>query len=253
MTRPVGILLTLAAVALLAACDVQAAWVPQPPWPTRAAQTAVARTATAAARVASPATTRAATATRTPVPTFTPTRTPTSAPQPTRTPTGTPTGVVGGISRPPRRCDQEFAISGTSPDFAANVWAMLTTVYQVSPADYDMVMTCQPLADGRTQTRVRRIVEADQSYSDYTGTLWLLNGRGALAASLLVHEAAHVNVYGWNQPGSRDCGPENRTLERQAAFLARAAELEPDPRMASALRYYSQWYLDQRGVWQCPA
>lgn len=148
-----------------------------------------------------------------------------------------------------------------SPDFVATIWANLRLIYEVAPDDYDVLMTCVMGPDGRTMTRVRRIVQADPpysardgAYSDSTGTIWLELGSGTLWASLLLHEAVHITRTGWNwPPGSRDCGPEDNTLEWQARFLERAAAAAPSESQRRSLLWYAGWYRAQKGVWQCPA
>ena len=174
---------------------------------------------------------------------------PTSAPvTATARLTAIPTPTLG-IGRPPQRCATEFTIVGSSA-FAFSVWDNLSRIHDVAPEDYDMAMACT--ADG-TRTKVRRIVDATQLYSDYTGTVWMRNGIGALMASSLLHEGLHITRYGWNVSKSTDCTPENRTLFHQADWLDKAAAQETDPGQAEALRTLAKWYRDQKDKWNCPA
>lgn len=234
---------------------IGALWVPPPstprPWELTATAKAMPRTATP---------TRTSTPSPTPRPTMTPT--PTATPVPTRTPTATTLATAtrdasGGIGRPPQHCQAEFTITG-SASFHASVWDNLTTIYAVSPADYEAVMACVAGAGG-TQTRVRRIIQADPPYathdapySDSSGTIWLKDGRGYLAAALLLHEMLHIARYGWNAPGSRDCSREDATLEHQAKWLERAADTVGRDQ-AAALRYYADFFEGQKGKHNCPA
>lgn len=193
------------------------------------------------------------TPTRTPTPTatLTPTATPTLIPSPTLTVTPTPTDSP---TRPPQVCTQEFQIIG-SVEYITNIWNRLSYIYEVSPDDYSMIMTC-----AGTQTKIKKIIQSDPpystfngSYSDSWGNIYLENGVGPLAASLLVHEALHINRTGWNVSGSMNCTPEDNTLEYQAQFLDRAAAATTDPVLRSALIWYAEWYRQQKGVHNCPA
>jgi hypothetical protein len=138
--------------------------------------------------------------------------------------------------RPPQRCAQEFQISGSS-SFVSRIWAHLNYIYDISPSDYNMIMTC-----AGSYTRIRRIVQSGSNYSDMSGTIQLTGGDGPLGASMLVHEAAHIILYGWNASGSYNCTPENNTLEHQARFLDRAG-----------LHETAGWYRGLKNEWNCPA
>jgi hypothetical protein len=195
---------------------------------------------------------------RTPTPRPQPTSTPTVPPAPSATATARNTATLtpvptreaaGGIGRPPQRCATEFEVVG-SASFLLSVWANLAMIHAVSPADYDLAMACT--ADG-ARTRVRRIVQGTQLYSDWSGTVWVRDGIGHLAASSLLHEMLHITTYGWNASGSRDCRPENNTLEHQASWLSLAAATTQDAGLRAALLWYADWYRAQKGVWNCPA
>lgn len=158
--------------------------------------------------------------------------------------------------RPPRRCAAEFQIVG-SERFVERIRAHLAYIYQVSPEDYAMVMTCQATVDA---TRITRIIQAGPpysaqrgAYSDFSGTIWLRDAAGPAAASLLVHEAAHINRTGWNRPGEPDCTPEDQALEWQARFLDRAAAATLDLSERDHLTWLAAWYRAQKGVHNCPA
>lgn len=204
----------------------------------------------------------------TPRPAATPTATPADTPIPVASSTppfeGTPTATrtataaatatatrtaQGGISRPPKRCTEEFQIVG-SVSFHLSVWDNLSRIWEVSPADYDLFMRCT--SDG-ARTRVRRIVQSDQLYSDSGGTIQMRDGIGPLMASSLLHEGLHITAYGWNVSKSTDCTPENRTLFHQADWLDKAADQETDPGQAEALRSLARWYRDLKDKWNCPA
>jgi hypothetical protein len=158
--------------------------------------------------------------------------------------------------RPPRRCAAEFQIVG-SERFVARIRAHLAYIYRVAPEDYEMVMTCQETVDA---TRITRIVQAGPpysdkrgAYSDFSGTIWLRDAAGPAAASLLVHEAAHINRTGWNRPGDPDCTPEDQALEWQARFVDRAAAATLDLSERDHLTWLAGWYRAQKGVHNCPA
>ena len=156
--------------------------------------------------------------------------------------------------RPPRHCQSEFQILG-GDRFASSVRDNLAFVYRVAPDYYDMIMSCDSASGA---TRIERIIQVGPpysdrrgSYSDGGGSIWLRDHTGAVAASLLVHEAAHINRTGWNVRGSLDCSPENEALEWQARFLDRVAEVDTDQK--DQLGWLAGWYREQKNVHNCPA
>jgi hypothetical protein len=169
-------------------------------------------------------------------------------------PTEPPPPSAPEPQRPPRRCAAEFQVLG-GERFLSTVRDHLAYIYRVSPTDYDMIMTCDPATDA---TRVTRVVQVGPPYSDkrgpysdFSGTIWIGDGPGPAAASLLVHEAAHVTRTGWNLRGSGDCGPENEALEWQASFVGRAALVEVDQR--DELLRFANWLREQKNIHNCPA
>lgn len=104
-----------------------------------------------------------------------------------------------------------------------NVLNALNFMLGVAPEGlegYTMITDCKSAIKGIAPTNSTSPPNpvGGGNYSNFTGTIWVNANGSAYGASILIHEAAHINMFGWG------CSQEAQTLEYQAKFLDRAGQ-----------------------------
>lgn len=135
--------------------------------------------------------------------------------------------------------NNKVIIEGTR-DFIATSTNALAFVQMVSPQYHDKIAGCT--------TAVKKILQSTTEYSDFYGLIRIKGTLGIhISAASLVHEAAHINTYGWSACPVSANSAEAQTLEYQAKFCDLAKT--KDPVRADMWASYAAFYRSQKTSW----